>query len=138
MANLIKTTEDFDGLLELFRGEIEGLTDAQLDWDDSSEEWSEWSVRRQVSHVALVYLYWFPRVWGKVLWPVNPPADPVDFRKAGVYDRRLDEEKYWKMADIWVKFEEGFGYMKKAIEGKSEEEMNSLSVTRTFGPDLQM
>lgn len=138
MANMIKTAEDFDALLELFRAEIEGLTDAQLDWDDSSEEWSEWSVRRQVSHVSLVYLYWFPRVWGKILWPDDPPADPVDFRKAGVYDRRLDEEKYWEMADIWEKFEEGFGYIKKAIEGKSEEEMNSLSVTRTFGPDLQM
>ncbi|MEE9240631.1 MAG: hypothetical protein V3U53_05520 [bacterium] len=135
---MIKTAEDFGALLEMFREEIGGLTDGQLDWDDSSEEWSEWSIRRQLSHVALVYLYWIPRVWGKVLWPEDPPAVSLDFRKANAYDRRLDEEVYWKLEDIWPKFEEGFEFVKKAMEGRSEEEMNTLTVKRTFGSDLQM
>jgi len=135
---MIKTAEDFDALLEMFRKETEGLTEAQLDWDNASEEWSEWSIRRQVSHVALAYFFWIVKGWGKTLWPDDPPADPVDFRKAGVYDRRLDEEVYWKLEDIWPKFEEAFGLVKKAMEGRSEEELNSLTIRRVFGPDLNM
>lgn len=135
---MIKTAEDFDALKEMFRKEIAGLTDEQLDWDNPEEEWSAWSIRRQVSHVALAYFFWMVKVWGKVLWPDNPPLDPVDFRKAGVYDRRLDEEVYWKMEDIWAKFEEAFAFVKRAAEGRSEEELNTLSVRRAFGPDLNM
>ena len=135
---MIKTAEDFDALLEMFRKETAGLTEEQLDWDNDREEWSQWSIRRQLSHVALVYLYWIPRVWGKVLWPDAPPADPVDLRKANEYDRRLDEEVYWKLEDIWPKFEEGFDFAKKALEGRSEEELNTLTVRRAFGPDLEM
>lgn len=132
------TAADFDELLEMFRKETDNLTGAQLDWEDHSEEWSSWSIRRQISHVALAYFFWIPKAWGKTLWPGNPPEDPVDFRKSAVYDRRLDEEKYWEMEDLWPKFEEAFSFVKRAAEGKSEEELNRLAVTRTFGPDLQM
>lgn len=137
-GGMIKSAEDFDALLAMFAKEIEGLTDAQLDWDDPSEEWSEWSIRRQLSHVAVAYFFWLVKVWGKVLWPAEPPLDPIDFRKTAVYDRRLDEETYWKVNDIWTKLEEAFGFAKKALEGRSEKEQNALTVKRTFGPDLTM
>ncbi|MDA1001269.1 MAG: hypothetical protein O2807_12245 [bacterium] len=135
---MIYTPADFDALLEMFRQETEGLTDAQLDWEDRAEEWSSWSVRRQISHVALALFFWIVKGWGKTLWPDNRPEDPVDFKKAAAYDRRLDEEKYWKMEDLWPKLEEAFSLVKRAAEGKSEEEMNRLTITRTFGSDLKM
>ncbi|MEE9273858.1 MAG: hypothetical protein V3V62_00935 [bacterium] len=132
------STPDYDGLIALYRAEVEGLTEAQLDWDDLSQEWSRWSIRRQISHVAVAYFFWIAKMWGKTLWPDDPPADPIDFRKTAVYDRRMDEEKYWKMEDLWPKFEEAIGFAKRAAEGRSAEEMNGLSITRTFKPDLMM
>ena len=76
MANLIKTGQDFENLREMFLTEIEGLTEKQMDWDDASEEWSLWSIRRQISHVALASFFWLSKAWGTLLWPAAPPADP--------------------------------------------------------------
>jgi len=129
---------DFDALGGMFRRETEGLSDAQLDWEDPKEEWSRWSIRRQVSHVALAYFFWWARMWGKVLWPEDPPPDPVDFRKAAVYDRRLDEEKYWRLEDLLPKLDEALAFAKRAAEGRSEEDLRSITLTRTFRPDLMM
>ena len=138
MAKLIKTGQDFENLREMFLKEIEGLTDAQLDWDDASEEWSLWSIRRQISHVALAYFFWLSKAWGKILWPADPPADPVDFSKAGIYDRRLDEEKFWRLEDLVPKFDEAFALAARAIEGRSDEEQHRLVLGRKFRPDMMM
>lgn len=132
------TEPDFEALLGMFRTEIEGLTDAQLDWDDSAEEWSGWSIRRQISHVALAYFFWISKTWGKIIWPGAPPADPVDFSKAGVYDRRLDEEKFWRLEDLLPKFEEALMLAARAVREKSPEERNALTLERTFKEGLMM
>ncbi|MEK6710956.1 MAG: hypothetical protein AABZ64_10295 [Nitrospinota bacterium] len=129
---------DFAGLEGMYLREIEGLTGAQLDWEDLSQEWSRWSIRRQVSHVALAYFFWCVKMWGKTLWPENPPPDPVDFRKAAVYDRRLDEEKYWRLEDLLPRFSEAIASAKRAAQGRSAEELRSLSLTHTFPPGLKM
>jgi hypothetical protein len=132
------TAHDFGALAEIFRAEIDGLTGTQLDWDDSSKEWSEWSIRRQVSHVALAYFFWIVKGWGKKLWPDDPPADPVDFSKAAVYDRRLDEEKFWRLEDLMPKFEEALTLAASATEGRTPEEMDELTLERAFKPELMM
>ncbi len=131
---------DFQALRTMFHQEVEGLSDAQLDWEDHAEEWSRWSIRRQISHVALAYFFWWVKMWGKTLWPDAPPADPIDFAKAApnVYDRRLDEEKYWSLEDLLPKFDEAIGFAERAAQGKGAEEMETLSITRLFRPDLLM
>lgn len=132
------SSPDFKTLCELFRAEIKGLTDAQLDWDDLSEEWSEWSIRRQISHVALAYFFWLYKVWGRIIWPGDSLVDPVDFSKSGVYDRRLDEEKFWRLEDLFPKFEEALMLAGRADKEKSSEEKSSLTLDRTFRKDLLM
>ncbi len=135
---MITAAADFERLKKMFHTEIAGLTDAQLDWDGPAEEWSQWSIRRQVSHVALAYFFWLSKAWGKILWPDNPPADPVDFSKAGVYDRRLDEEKFWRLEDLLPKFDEALALAARVAGEKSEEEMNALVLERTFKPEMMM
>ena len=127
---------DFDRLKKMFHDEVAGLTDAELDWDNPDEEWSQWSIRRQVSHVSLAYFFWLSKSWGKILWPDNPPTDPVDFSKAGVYDRRLDEEKFWRLEDLLPKFDEALVLAARIAEEKSEEEMNTLTLKRAFKPEM--
>lgn len=131
---------DFQALRAMFHQEVEGLTDAQLDWEDPSEDWSRWSVRRQVSHVALAYFFWWAKMWGKTLWPESPPEDPVDFSQAAPdrYDRRLDEEKYWRLADLLPKFDEAISFAERAADGRSAEDLHALRITRAFRPDLLM
>ena len=131
---------DFQALREMFHEEAAGLTDAQLDWEDSSEEWSRWSIRRQISHVALAYFFWWAKMWGKTLWPENPPGDPVDFSMAAPdkYDRRLDEEKYWKLEDLLPKLDEALRFAERAAEGRGGEELRTLAITRSFAPELMM
>ena len=131
---------DFQALRTMFHQEVEGLTDAQLDWEDASAEWSRWSIRRQISHVALAYFFWWVKMWGKTLWPENPPEDPVDFTKAAPnqYDRRLDEEKYWKLDDLLPKFDEALAFSERAADGKSADELKAISITRSFKAELLM
>jgi hypothetical protein len=129
---------DFEALEAMYRREIAGLSDAQLDWEDPAQEWSRWSIRRQVSHVALAYFFWFAKMWGKTLWPGDPPPDPVDFRKALVYDRRLDEERYWRLEDLLPKFSEALALARRAAGGRTPEERRTLTLTRTFPSDLKM
>ena len=131
---------DFQALRTMFHQEVEGLTDAQLDWEDASAEWSRWSIRRQISHVALAYFFWWVKMWGKTLWPENPPEDPVDFTKAAPnqYDRRLDEEKYWKLDDLLPKFDEALAFAERAADGKSADELKAISITRSFKAELLM
>ena len=131
---------DFQALRAMFHQETAGLTDAQLDWEDPSEEWSRWSIRRQISHVALAYFFWWVKMWGRTLWPEAPPGDPVDFSKAAPdrYDRRLDEEKYWKLEDLLPKFDEALRLAERAAEGRTGEDLRTLAITRSFKPELMM
>lgn len=135
---MVTAAADFERLKEMIHTEITGLTDAQLDWDDPAEEWSQWSIRRQVSHIALAYFFWLSKTWGKILWPDNPPADPVDFSKAGVYDRRLDEEKFWQLEALLPKFDEALTLAARVAGEKSEEEMNALVLEISFKPEMMM
>lgn len=120
------------------REEVEGPTDAQLDWEDPSQEWAQWSIRRQVSHVALACLFWMVRQWGKELFPKNPPPPPVDFSKAAVYDRRLDEERYWRMEDILGKLEEAVAFIEGVIARETAESVRAKTLTKRFPPELPM
>ena len=60
---------EYAGLYDLIAAEVEGLTDAQLDWTSERFEWAEWSIRRQTSHMASLLFRWLIVRWGDVLFP---------------------------------------------------------------------
>jgi hypothetical protein len=93
--------------------EVEGLTDEQLDFESDQWEWSQWSIRRNLSHMASGDVRWLVTRWGGQLFPGGPPdiEDPDIEDLEGIlnspYDRRLDETKYWAVDDILRKLREG-------------------------------
>ncbi len=43
---------EYESLYDLITVEVTGLTDAQLDFESDKWAWSEWRIRRQLSHMA--------------------------------------------------------------------------------------
>lgn len=77
------------------RGEIAGLTDAQLD-RSGPEEWAAWPVRHQLSHMSYITTRWFMVLYGATALPWQP----VDMSQFGSFintpkdDRRFSAERY--------------------------------------------
>ena len=90
--------------------EVEGLTDPQLDFESDKWEWSKWSIRRNVSHVASGDYRWLVLRWGDQLFPQGlPEAEELESLAASPFDRRLDEGKYWRIDAILEKVRDGLG-----------------------------
>ena len=105
------------GVYRMFAEEIEGLTDDQLDFESDNWEWSKWSIRRNLSHVASGDVRWLVDRWGAVLFPDGPPdIDDLDGIINSGYDRRLDEEKYWAVPDIMAKLQVGLELCQQILE----------------------
>ena len=100
-------------LYQMVSTEVEGLTNAQLDFDSDKWEWSKWSIRRNLSHVASGDFRWLLSRWGPQLFPRGYPpqiaqlADELKTLAASPYDRRLDEDKYWDIEVIMEKVRQG-------------------------------
>ncbi len=84
--------------------EVQGLSDAQLDFESDQWEWSKWSIRRNLSHMASGDLRWIWSRWGGVLFPNGSPnGEEYDRLLDSPFDRRLDENLYWQPADLLEK-----------------------------------
>jgi hypothetical protein len=95
-------------IYQMIVNEVEGLTDEQLDFESDRWEWSKWSIRRNLSHMASGDVRWLVGRWGDLLFPEGPPnIDDLEGILNSPYDRRLDETKYWAVNDILRKLREG-------------------------------
>ena len=124
-------------IYEMFRREVEGLTDEQLDFESDQWGWSQWSIRRNLSHVASGDFRWLLQRWGAPLFPEGFP-DIGDW--AGIiessYDRRLDEEKYWQVADILPVLRRGLDLSLSVMERETVASMRSREVQANIGGQL--
>ena len=85
-----------DQLYEMISSEVHGLTDEQLDFETDRWEWSKWSIRRNLSHMASGDMRWLWLRWGTELFPGGLPAGlDIDAIIESPNDRRLDESRYW-------------------------------------------
>ncbi len=104
--------------------EVEGLTQEQLDFESDRWEWSKWSIRRNVSHMASGDVRWFWQRWGATLFPDGlPNGAEYDDIMDSPHDRRLDEDKYWDLDVILEKMVVGLALAWKIL---SEETVGSL------------
>ncbi len=92
--------------------EVEGLDEVQLDFESEKWGWSEWSIRRHLSHMASGDIRWFWQRWGRTLFPDGlPPGLPTpeefDALTESKHDRRLDEDRYWSIEVILEKLRLG-------------------------------
>ena len=60
---------EYSALYALIVSEVEGLTDAQMDFESERWEWSKRSIRHQLRHMASVPVGWLVGRWGDTLFP---------------------------------------------------------------------
>ncbi len=92
--------------------ELEGLSDEQLDFESDKWGWSQWSIRRNLSHMGSGDLRWFWGRWGRQLFPDGlPPGllspEEIDGLLESKYDRRFDEDLYWDIEVLLEKLRQG-------------------------------
>ena len=84
--------------------EVDGLSDSKLDFDAPEPEWMQWSIRRQVSHIAWVMLSVMHRRFHAFLWPDGNIPTPIRWEEHRLptmkSDRRLDESVHWDIGDL--------------------------------------
>lgn len=121
---------EFDTLYDLIANEVQGLTDAQLDWTSDDYAWAEWSIRNQLSHMASLTYRWLILRCGDALFPDgNHGAEDVQSIANSPSDRRLDDSKYWEMPVILEMLDGGIRLAQRVLSERSVEFMWSHSVT---------
>ena len=106
---------EFDGLYDLIAREVDGLTDEQLDFVSDRWEWSEWSIRMQLSHMASVTFRWMLIRWVDALFPSGHGVDDVRTLADSPSDRRLDDSVYHDLGVIMPKLREGIDLVRSVL-----------------------
>ena len=104
---------EFDDLFELIRSEISGLSNQQLDYTSDEWDWSTWSIRIQLSHMASLIPRWIIVRLGHILYPNNDHGyTDINPIASSNYDRRLDDDKYWEIQEIMSALEKAINLVK--------------------------
>ncbi len=120
-------------LYAMVDAEVNGLTDEQLGWESERWEWSKWSIRRQVSHIAFFMRAWLITRWGEQLFPqgLSELGELADF-PASPDQRWLEESKYRELPDLLTKVDES---MRLAQLVLASETVGSMARKEIPGPD---
>ncbi|MCH7713708.1 MAG: hypothetical protein IIC99_08810 [Chloroflexi bacterium] len=109
-----------DELFQMVSAELAGLTDEQLDFESDRWGWSQWSIRRNLSHMASGDFRWFWQRWRQELFPNGlPNGDEIDRLLDSPHDRRLDENLYWEIDVLLAKLRQALDFTWEILEGES-------------------
>jgi hypothetical protein len=129
---------DYQEFYRWLRQEVDGLTDAELDFDshDPAHEWMWWSIRRQVSHMAWDLLIVMYRRCHMFLWPDGNVPTPIrweDHRLGTMkYDRVLDERLFWRLEVLLDRVKLGVDWATQVVTTVSVETLRA-TVSRHRG-----
>ena len=111
---------EYTTIYDLIAQEVEGLTDEQLDWTSDQWGWAEWSIRRQVSHMASLLYRWMVVRWADVLFPDGDHGvGDVEGVAQSSYDRAMDKDKYREMPVILDALKEGIALVQRVMDSHS-------------------
>ena len=118
--------------------ELDGLTDEQLDFESHMWLWSQWSIRRQVSHVASGHVRWLSFRWGNLFPDGMPEIEDYDWIMSLHYRRRLDFYKYWNLKDILRVLKQGLDMCHSVVTRETVGSMRAkeVEVARTFEQNM--
>ena len=122
---------------EMVISELEGLTEAQLDWESDPWEWSKWSIRRNISHVASHLFRWYLVRWGDQLFPSGIPFKGEVKYLAGLPHRRLDEEQWWDINLILEKLDQALEMVKGILSRETVASINEKTITLDTKPTYE-
>lgn len=108
---------EYAALYDLIAREIEGLTDEQLDFTSGNWAWAEWSIRRQLSHMANVIYGWLVIRWGNILFPQDHPIEGEKGWTASGFSPRLDETQDWEVSVILHKLRDAMTLAQQVLTG---------------------
>jgi len=125
---------DYPYLAGMYRTEIEGLTEAQLDRTRPEKSWGAWSIRTQVSHMAYVNYRWFLENWGETLFGKDLPRDPAVFDTGGA-DRTLDPARFRDVSDLLFVLSDGFALAWEILGRETRGSLRAKVLSRRIPPD---
>ena len=118
-----------DQLYQMISSEVQDLTDAQLDFESEQWEWSKWSIRRNLSHMASGDFRWFWTRWGEELFPDGlANSGEIEALLDSPYDRRLDESKFWALDDILGTLRKGLDFAWSVLSSETVGSMRSREI----------
>ncbi len=118
-----------DQLYQMISVEVQDLTDAQLDFESDRWEWSKWSIRRNLSHMASGDFRWFWTRWGEELFPEGlANSREIEALLDSPYDRRLDESKFWAVDDILGILRKGLDFAWSVLSSETVGSMGSKEI----------
>ena len=122
----------FPSILTMTSEEVANLTEQQLDWASNNWEWSKWSIRRQVSHLASTLFVWLLHRWGPQLFPHGyAELKGLDDHSLAPEGRWLDENKYWNLSVLLVELGRAMGVAKHILESETVASMRQKELIRT-------
>ena len=111
---------EYEELYALIAREVTGLTDAQLDFRSDQWAWADWSIRRQLSHMASLMYGWIVRRWGQTLFPAGDHGiEDVQGLTASGFDRRLDDRRYWALPVILSTLQDAIALIQRVLAQRS-------------------
>ncbi len=123
-------------IYQMASSEIEGLTEEQLDFESEKWGWSEWSIRRHLSHVASGDFRWLWGRWGRRLFPDGlprglPSPEELDGLLESKSDRRFDEDLYWDVGVLLEKLRQGLALGQAILSNESAGSMRTKEFERS-------
>ncbi|MFQ5914493.1 MAG: hypothetical protein ACE5JS_15065 [Nitrospinota bacterium] len=125
---------NYPRIADWYAREVEGLSEAQLDFDDDREEWMKWSIRRQVSHAAYAHFHWLVLRWAPQVFRSGDPVPELDAEAVARYDRCFDEETHRSMDLLLSRLREGVGMVNLILGRETVGEMRRKEVDRVVEP----
>ena len=126
---------EFDDLFELIRSEISGLSNQQLDYTSDNWDWSGWSIRNQLSHMASLIPRWLIIRWGSTIFPDGDHGfSDIEAITNSTSDRRLDDDTYWEISKIMATLEASIDLTKDALRNLTLNFMSSRNIDREATP----
>ena len=125
---------EYEELYNLIMREVTGLTDAQLDFRSDQWTWADWSIRRQLSHMASLIYGWIIVRLGQTLFPDgNHGIENIQSLTASGFDRRLDDRRYWDLPVILHTLQDGIALIQRVLAQHSVGFLRSHTTERTVG-----
>ena len=125
---------EYAELYALIEREVTGLTDAQLDFRSDQWAWADWSIRRQLSHMASLIYGWMIVRLGPTLFPDGNHgiADIQNLTTPG-FDRRLDDRRYQDLSIILHALQDGIALIQRVLAQRSVGFLRGHTIERTVG-----
>lgn len=107
---------EYATLYSLVASEVDDLSDKHLDFESDRWEWSKWSIRRQLSHMASLTYRWLLIRWGDTLFSEGAHGvEDVKGLADSDFDARMDETRYWELPVVLEKLKGGIDLARRVL-----------------------